>query len=409
VLLSGLSTIFNASGLDVPDGTDTRWVVPDINAFNELFGIYSNSGTFALSDTVNSVRGNNRSVTEEALGFWLQGGFDSELFGRLFRGDFGVRYVQTDQNSRGFALVNGQQVALTVDREYSDTLPSLNLVWEATDDFLIRFGAAEVVARPGLGNLTPGVSVTVSGGARTVAGGDPFLDPFRATTADLSFEWYFAEQSLLGLAFFYKDIDSFVQTSRETRPYNTSGLPDSLLEGTGASPNDDFQFNIPVNTPGGDLTGLEFTWQQPFSFLPEPFDGFGAIFNYTYVDSEIQYVTSAGANSLKTDLVGLSNNAYSATLYYEKGRFSARLSQTWRDDYLTVVPGRNNNDIEGAKGTRHVDFSASWNLSDQFSLTFEGINLTNEVSDLFVDSVGDRASVYHETGRQYLAGVRYKF
>ncbi|MCB1589707.1 MAG: TonB-dependent receptor, partial [Xanthomonadales bacterium] len=331
--VANVSTIFNANDLAGGIGS---WLVPDLDAFDSIFGIYSNTGDFALSDTITSVRGNNRSVSEEDTGVWIQGEVDTQLFGRPLRGNLGVRYVETDQRSSGFALVSGQQVALTVDRSYSDTLPSMNWVWEAGDDFLVRFGAAKVVARPGLGNLTPGVSVSVSGGARTVSGGDPFLDPFRATTVDLGFEWYYAERALLGLSLFYKDIDSFVQTSRETRPFSSSGLPASLLDGTGATPDDDFQFNIPVNTPGGELTGFEFSWQQPFTFLPEPFDGFGTIFNYTYVDSKIQYVTSSGANSLKTDLVGLSNDAYSATLYYERDRFSARVSMAYRDDYLTM-------------------------------------------------------------------------
>ena len=227
--------------------------------------------------------------------------------------------------------------------------------------------------------------------------------------ADLSFEWYFAEQSILSAALFYKDIDTFVQVSRETRPFNTSGLPESLLEGTGALPTDDFQFNIPINTPGGDLRGFEIAWQQPFTFLPEPFDGFGAILNYTYVESEIQYVTSTGANSLLTDLVGLSENAYNATLYWERGPFQARVSASYRDDYLTTVPGRNNADVEGTKDTMTVDFSASWAVNEQLEFTLEGINLTDEFDDQWVDSVGDRASVYHHTGRQYFAGVRWKF
>jgi len=405
--LATLTSVFGTGGLGVPAGTDTRWLVPDIDAFDRLFGIYSNSGTFALSTDVASVRGANRGVVEEDFGLWLQGDFDTELFGRRLRGDFGVRRVETEQTSRGFALVGTQTVALSVERDYTDTLPSLNLAWEVGDDFVIRFGAAKVMARPGLGNLTPGVTVSVSGGNRTVNGGDPFLEPFRAKTVDLSFEWYFAEQSLLGVSLFYKDIDSFVQTSRETRPFSSSGLPESLLVGTGASPSDDFQFNIPVNTPGGDLQGVEFSWQQPFNFLP--IEGFGAIFNYTYVDSKIQYVTAAGAASLRTDLVGLSKNAYNATIYYENERFSARVSTARRSDYLTTVPGRNNNDVEGTKGTNHVDFTTTWKWSERLEFTFEGLNLTDEANDQWVDSVGDRVSVYHNTGRQYLLGLRFKF
>jgi TonB-dependent receptor len=278
---------------------------------------------------------------------------------------------------------------------------------EVTDEFLIRFGAAKVMSRPALGNLTPGVTVSVSGGSRTVTGGDPLLEPFRAKTADLSFEYYFAEQSILSLALFYKDIDTFVQTSRETRPFNTSGLPESLLEGTGALPTDDFQFNIPLNTPGGELTGFEAAWQQPFTFLP--IEGFGAILNYTYVESDIQYLTAAGANSLKTDLVGLSKNAYNATIYYEGPKFGARVSAAHRNDYLTTVPGRNNNDVEGTKGTTTVDASLSWKIDDHIQLSLEGINLTNEWNDQWIDSSADRSVSYTQTGRQYMLGIRYKF
>jgi iron complex outermembrane recepter protein len=396
------------SDLGVPNGTDTSWVAPDIAAFNQLFDIYSNTGIFALSSSVASARGNNRSVEEKDTGGWLQGDFRADLGNVPIRGNFGVRYVKTDQTSTGFALANGMQVETTVNRDYSDTLPSLNLVADITDNFLIRFGAAKVMSRPGLGNLTPGVSVSVSGGSRTVSGGNPNLDPFRAKTADLGFEWYFAEDSLLSLALFWKDIDSFVQTSRETRPYNTSGLPESLLDGTGAVGTDEFTFNIPINTPGGKLKGFEVSYQQPFSFLPGIWSKFGSIINYTYVDSKIQYLTSSGANSLNTDLTGLSKNAYNATLYFENDHFSARVSAAYRDQYLTTVPGRNGADVEGTKASTNIDASASWKINDNVELTFEGINLTDEFSDQYVDSVGDRASVYHHVGRTYMLGIRVR-
>lgn len=405
--LADLTNFISLYGTNVPAGTDTGWVIPDIEAFNRLLNIYSNQGTYALSDAVASVRANNNSVGEDSLGFFVQADFEAELGGIPLLGNVGVRQVQTDQTSTGYALVGSTPVLTTVERDYDDTLPAFNLTAEVTEDFLVRFGVAKVMSRAGLANLTPGVTVSVSGGNRTVNGGNPALEPFRAKTADLAFEWYYADEALLGLALFYKDIESFVQTSRETRPYNSSGLPVSLLDGTGALPTDDFQFNIPLNTPGGELRGFEASWQTPFTFLP--IDGFGAILNYTWVDSKIQYLTAAGAASLNTDLVGLSKNAYNATLYYENERFGARVSAAYRDDYLTTVPGRNNNDVEGTKNTLNVDFSASYRINDQFELTFEGLNLTDEYNDQWVSSTGDRVSVYHHTGRQYMAGFRFKY
>ncbi len=403
-----LQSLRFGNGLGLPAGSASTWLQPNFDAFAELFGIYSNSGAFALSDTFPAALGGNTAVAEQDHGAYLQGDFYLDTAIPL-RGNFGIRTVETKQRSQGYAVVNSVPRLTVVKRSFTDTLPSLNIVAEVTPDFLVRFGAAKVMARPGLGNLTPGVTVNVSGGSRTVTGGDPNLEPFRAKTADLSLEWYFAEESLLSLALFYKDIETFVQTSRETRPYSSSGLPANLLDGTGASVNDDFQFNVPLNTPGGPLKGFEVGYQQPFTFLPGLWSNFGTQLNYTFVDSKIQYLTAAGANSLRTDLTGLSNTAYSATLYYEADKFGARVTCAWRDDYLTTVPGRNNNDVEGTKATLSVDASLTYKLNDHWEMSLEGLNLTDEFNDQWIDSVGDRSVVNHHTGRQFLLGGRYKF
>jgi TonB-dependent receptor len=394
------------AGLGGITGSPSNWVVPNIDAFNDLFGIYSNTGTFALTERVV----NARSVEEKDRGGYLMGEFSTELGSIPFSGNFGVRYVKTKQSSTGYATVSGAPVQSTVDREYSDTLPSLNLVAELTPDLLVRFGAAKVMARPGLGSLTPGVTVNVSGGARTVSGGNPNLDPIRANTADLGVEWYFSEGAMLGLALFYKDIESAVQTAREVRPYSSSGLPLSLLDGTGAGPDDDFVFSVPLNTPGGKLKGLEANYIQPFTFLPGSWSNLGLQLNYTYVDSQIQYLTATGANSLNTDLTGLSKNSWNATLFYEGPVFAARVSATNRDDYLTQVPATEAGfDVHGMTGTTVIDASVRYKISDQLELSLEAVNLTNEASDEWVGSQWKLPLQYTETGRQYLLGLRYKF
>ncbi|WP_411849368.1 TonB-dependent receptor [Stenotrophomonas sp. LGBM10] len=394
------------AGLGGITGSPSNWVVPNIDAFNDLFGIYSNTGTFALTERVV----NARSVEEKDRGGYVMADFSTELGSIPFSGNVGVRYVKTKQSSTGYATVSGAPVQSTVDREYSDTLPSVNLVAELTPDFLVRFGAAKVMARPGLGSLTPGVTVNVSGGARTVSGGNPNLDPIRANTADLGFEWYFSEGAMLGLALFYKDIESAVQTAREVRPYSSSGLPLSLLDGTGAGPDDDFVFSVPLNTPGGKLKGLEANYIQPFTFLPGNWSNLGVQLNYTYVDSQIQYLTASGANSLNTDLTGLSKNSWNATLFYEGPVFAARVSATNRDDYLTQVPATEAGfDVHGMTGTTVIDASVRYKISDQLELSLEAVNLTNEASDEWVGSQWQLPLQYTETGRQYLLGLRYKF
>ena len=66
-------------------------------------------------------------------------------------------------------------------------------------------------------------------------------------------------------------------------------------------------------------------------------------------------------------------------------------------------------DVEGVHGTLNVDASASYKINENFSIFAEGLNLTDEYVDQFIDSEADRLSVYHHTGRQFYAGVRVKF
>ena len=148
-----------------------------------------------------------------------------------------------------------------------------------------------MITRPGLGNLTPGGTISVSGNNRTVTSGNPYLDPFRADAIDIGIEWYFTDESLLALALFYKDISTFPQSVSVTRPFtgNALGLPDSVAIaacGTvaGCSPAADWVFTQPFNSDGGDLEGFEISYQQAFG------NGIGLLLNYTHVESQIDYI-----------------------------------------------------------------------------------------------------------------------
>lgn len=389
---------------DIPSGTTLRWLIPDYHTANDLFGLDG----FPVS--IGPSLGNNRSVEEEDTGAWGMLEWESMIGGGLLRGNAGLRYVRTDQYSTGYQLAAGAPVFTSVEREYEDWLPSINLVWEASDTVLLRGSAARVMTRPGLGSLTPGGSVSVSGNNRTVNSGNPFLDPTRGNTFDMSVEWYFADDALLSFGFFYKSIDSFVANQSITQPFtgNSLGLPDSVAIAAcgavvGCSPAADWNFNQPVNTDGGTLHGIELNYQQPFDFLPGIWSNFGVIANYTYVDSEIEY-----PGGIIETLTGLSKNAYNATLYYEDEQFSARISGSYRDRYLTRVPGQNGNSVEGQNSSFNVDAAASWQVNDRIAITFEAINLTDEANNQYVDAT-DRVYVYHHTGRQFFAGFRWRY
>jgi iron complex outermembrane recepter protein len=413
-----------SNNLNVPAGATSSWLIPDINSAAALFGLYDPS-VFRVG--IEQVLGNNFTVEEEDLGAYVQADFKTELLDRPVRANIGVRYVETDQTSSGYTFTSGVPLLTTVNRTYDDTLPSLNVAVDVTDSFVVRAAASKVMVRPnggggptgGLGVLAPGATVAVaSAAAKTVTAGNPLLDPYRAKSYDLSFEWYFAEESLVSLALFMKDIDSFVQQVRSGGQFsdNALGLPDSVaiaacgtLVPDPASCLSGWQFAQPRNTDGGDLKGFEISYQQPFSFLPGFFSNFGLILNYTGVESEIKYVDQTGAVVTEKDLIGLSKSAYNATLYWENEVFSTRVSAAYRDEFLSTVPGRNLNDVEGTEDTLGVDASATWTATPNLDVTLEALNLTDEFQDQYVDSAGNRLSYYHHQGRQYLLGARYKF
>lgn len=83
-------------------------------------------------------------------------------------------------------------ITTQLSRNYHDVLPSVNTVFEPADNFLIRASAAYVMARPDLPSLLPGgATATVSGSTFNVTENNPNLNPYRAKTADMSFEWYY--------------------------------------------------------------------------------------------------------------------------------------------------------------------------------------------------------------------------
>jgi len=388
-------------------GSPDAWAVPDLAALSQLLGIYSGQGIYQLYER-NATR---RSVEERDRGAWLMGEFGFDIGSVPVSGNVGVRRVKTTQSSTGYSTVDGAMVLTHVSRDYTDTLPSLNLVAELAPDLMLRFGAAKVMARPGLSSLTPGTTLSLSSGHRFVNGGNPNLDPIRARTLDLGVEWYFQEGGLLGLALFHKDIESFVQGTSTVMPFTASGLPASLLDGTGVSPTEDFTFTRPLNTPGGDLKGAEFNYVQPFSFLPGRWSNLGLQLNYTWVDSQIQYLTSTGAASLKTDLTGLSKKSYNSTLFYEGEKLGARVSYTHRDGYYTQVPASVAGfSFHGMDAVDTVDASISWKIDDKLEISLEAINLTNETSNEWVGTSAWKLPLtYTQTGREYLIGLRYKF
>ncbi len=445
-VLAANSQQISMHGLAVGPGTPTTWAVPSIDAFNNQFHIFDQTvlpiqtsgatsvapcnvapGCPAFLQGTGQFLSQNGIVRESDMGLWLQGDWDAKFYGVPFRGNIGLRYIETSQNSVGYSFDPASKSIVTtkLERSYHDVLPSINTVFEPADNFLIRMGAAYVMARPDLGNLLPGgATATVTGSNFNVTENNPNLNPFRAKTADMSFEWYYSKGALFSVAFFYKHLDSLIQTVRQSIPFNqnTDGVPVSLVQpacgasyvappATGCNEAATWLFSKPINSKGAPLYGTEISWQQPFDFLPDPFSNFGFTGNVTFVQATQTYYNTDGSVLTKADLTGLSRTSYSSTLYYDDGHLEVRGTASFRSHYIPqggVNPG-NLNDFLVNSSTLNIDASASYKIDENFTVTFDGINLTNQQTFQYADSVGQRLYYNHYTGANYFLGVRYSY
>jgi TonB-dependent receptor len=424
---------------DLPAGTDTTWIVPDLDAIARAFnincdcidegangiydstagadGILGNSDDVRAGDdvdyrmNVNGLFAGNRAVEETSNGAWVALTWNTELAGMPVRGDVGVRYVETEVSSSGYL----GSVFVTAENSYNETLPSLNLVVEPIDNLLVRFAASRAISRPDLPRLTPGGQMSVTAAGVSMSIGNPRLEPIRSTNYDLGFEWYFADEALLSVSFFHKDIESYQQVVRTQTTFDQTGIPVSTLTGTPLDGVDPTTIDTVMvgfqNTPGGPLDGYEISYQQPFTFLPGILANFGTILNYTHVESDIVYfLNNTGTATVTLPLVNLSPETWNATLYYEDDHLSARVSAAHRDAYLTgPFAGLNGNDSRGKRETLNVDAAVSYTFNEHMTLTFEGINLTDQADDRWLNSTLDFSESYEHTGRQYYVGFRYTY
>jgi len=409
---SALTTNFSLTGADAPAGTTTSWAAPNLDAATALINLYNRP--------LIQQAGNTRSVTEKDTGGFIQFDVKSQIGGLDYALNAGTRYVKTEQSSTG--LNSGQTV--TVKRTYEDWLPAANLALYPTEKLIVRASAAKVMTRPNLSSLTPGGSV--DGFNYRITTGNPQLKPYRATAYDASVEWYFARESIFSVAVFKKDIASFPLTKSVQGTYASTGLPTSLiLASSPAALNPEAnQWTIAttIDGEGASLKGVEFAIQGPFSFLPGFWSNFGGIANLTLVDSDVDYRPIGAATAAPTPtgafpilvardetatLFDLSKRAYNVTLYYEADKFSARASAAYRSGFIDATSDTGNV-FEGYNSSINVDASMRYRLTDQFEVSLEGTNLTDEYRDRFTDLEADRNYEYNHFGRTVMFGIRYK-
>jgi TonB-dependent receptor len=369
-------------------------------------GVYSYIGDPRNLTVANLQAGSDYKVDEATWSGFAQYDLDTWIAGMRLRANAGVRYYSTDLTSSGHlatATSGLQPVSITTNSH--GWLPALNLALDLTKQIVARVSVDRNVNRPALSDLAAAGSITTRPNGGSVSFGNPFLKPYKATSAEGSIEYYMDRSGFASIGVFYKHMDSFITSSTKQMPYSQTGLPLSLLI-QGEDGNTTFDVTQPINGAGADIKGVEAAFQHDFTFLPGPLKHLGIVANGTWFDGHQKGVINGVTVTLP--LYNLSKWAANATLYYENPVWGVRVSTAYRSQYLTSL-GSGGNVGDGIHATNNVDFQAHWNVIPHVRLVVEGINLTNQAIRQFADQTADRTEVYTTSGRTFTFGVTAEF
>lgn len=317
----------------------------------------------------------------------------------------GARYVDTTVVSSGFHQVQNPDGStgytpdpVSSEGAYDKVLPAINFTADLTDSLVFRGAASETLMRPALTDLA--YKRTASWNSFRFTDGNPNLKPTYAKQWEVGLEQYLPGGGLLAVSYFFKEIEGVVRQEltgvvEDVTKYNADGSVDGVY---------DFDVYQPVNAEGSyDVSGVELVAVVPFGLIYAPLEGFGINANYTVLDSSLTGESDLG---VPTPPVGLADNTYNFTLYYENDRFQARASYNYKDKYVEGI-GYEMYPI-WRDGYGQLDLSASYNVTDRIQVNLEGINVTDEETTGYTMDPSF-PTMYELSGRRVNLGLRMEF
>jgi iron complex outermembrane receptor protein len=340
-----------------------------------------------------------------------------------FRGNFGFRYIGTEAESQYHAFdgvsnpngdANGAEGVKfyangksTNTASYNDVLPSANVIFDLSDDVILRTSISQVISRPNYANMF--AQSSQSGYADEIGGNETFtqgnigLAPTKATQADAGVEWYYGEGNMVSATYFIQDFSSFVTESLVND--QQVGIVDPV------SGVDNWTLSSFENASGGRIEGLELQLQHSLD------SGFGIATNYTYVDA-------GSPAKFYADRIGVfsdsSEHTINAVGFWENDTFSARAAYNWRSEYMIRESGFYGNRMHNDYGT--LDLSFGWTITDNLGVSFEIANVLEEDSvqtgeasatdpevSVKSDLRGGHPAWSYDGEARYKLGVNYSF
>lgn len=348
------------------------------------------------------------TVNEKVTTLFAKADVDAQLGSIPVRGNVGVQIVGSDQSSTAPVVDNtnqGQYVFRTAGKTYTDFLPTVNLIFDVAKDQVVRAGLGRQMSRARMDQLSSFSRSEVNNDREwSGSGGNPYLDPFRATAVDVSYERYFGTKGYVSVAGFYKNLQSYIFDFTNTQ-FDFTGFPNL----SGRVPTSNIgKFTQPINGKGGNISGIELAASVPLNMLTPVLDGFGVMASYSDTSSKIRPFGDGDVRPLP----GLSRRVATLTAYYEKHGFQARVASRNRSKFIA--------EIEGFGADREYKYADAETVTD-LQLGYEiqtgpakGLNFLLQVNNVTNEPYRELDANGSETkldtyGRTMLFGVTYKF
>jgi TonB-dependent receptor len=392
-----------------PNGYYIRDHIDDVrNLYHSVHSAFRTTAQLKLHKTFD--------IDEKTTQIYLMADTDSQLFDHRLRTNWGVRYVSvsTDMQFYGWNNVTDTpdpKTSGSAKKKVTKALPSLTVRYEPTNDVVLRFNYGETLRRPNFADLNPVFNLTgdlTSVGYGSGSGGNPDLQPTYSKNTDLTAEWYFSKDSSVYGTLFNRNIEGLVVPLVRKQTVTGTGLNTST-----------FVVSQPVNASDGKLNGVELGVIYFPKSLPGLLDGLGFQGSVTALSSSQNVPdTDTQGNIIgqqKTPFFGVSRYSYNATLAYEKGPFSSRLSYVWRNNFLARNEARLFANPIGIwrKPEKSLDFQFTYDINDKMSFDIDAVNITNELQQEYYHfgTAGTPDTTNFGTvqiGRQVAIGFRWK-
>jgi iron complex outermembrane recepter protein len=381
---------------------------------------------------------------------YVQFNIDTNLGGISLRGNFGMQAQRTAQHATGERVAPGSAITgnaielipVSGNTSYTRYLPSANLIFGFTDNDDLRVSAARTLARPRMDQMS--ASVGLKGDFTklsntdpnqaffSASGGNPKLTPTMADNYNISYEHYFSGGTgyecsstdqknsdlcrsggggYFSVSGYFIDLHDYINPNASFL-YNFSPfLPFTLSSAQLAQLGTTYGVVTgPTNDGHGYVKGLQGTLNLPFNLLAPMLDGFGTILTGNRTKSSLVY----GGNSTPITVPGLSKWVANGTIYYQHNGFEARISDSYRSDFLGEVSGISATRIEQTlKGGSTYDAQVSYTFeSGRFkglTLIAQGSNLSNKIFTTFQNNDPRQVLTWERYGRTYSVGASYKF